>query len=675
MMNRLADATSPYLLQHRSNPVDWYPWGREAFAAARSRDVPILLSVGYAACHWCHVMAHESFEDEPTAAFMNEHFVNVKVDREERPDIDRIYMDAVQAMTGRGGWPMTVFLDHDGRPFYAGTYFPKDDRPGYPSFMRLLATLADAWKNRRDEIDHNALQLVAAVQRTIEPSDDLIGSATVEAALTTIGDSFDGEHGGIGRAPKFPQAPVLELLLRTAATGQPSAAEMLAFTLERMAAGGIYDQIGGGFARYSVDRVWLVPHFEKMLYDNALLARIYLRAAQVLERPEFTRIARETLRYLDRDLGLDGGGFASAEDADSEGVEGKFYVWDIDEFTDVAGADAAVAADVFGVEPGGNFEGMSILYHPLDFDEVAARHGITVGDVRSVVDRVTPRLLARRTARVRPALDDKVVAAWNGLAIRAFAEAAVVLDDDSYRARAVAAARFVRDELVDGDRLMRSWRNGATSGPGFCDDYAACAVGFYELFRATGDGEWFDLADRLTDAMVERFGDPAGGFFTNAGDAEQLIARPKDLMDNPVPSGNSLAIEALLNQQAYTGRNRQTVITGAFRALGGLSEAFPTAVAYAIALRHSMLVGIREVAVVGDPQDETRLAMERVLAAGFRPHCISISAVASETPIVPLLAGRSAPGGSAAYVCRDFVCEAPVTTAADLRRLVDESTG
>ena len=659
MPNRLVDATSPYLLQHAENPVDWHEWGDEPFAIARLRDLPVLLSVGYSACHWCHVMAHESFEDATTAAYMNEHFVSIKVDREERPDIDRIYMDAVQAMTGQGGWPMTVFMTPDARPFFAGTYYPREPRGHYPTFMQVMSSIIDAWRGRRDDIEGQADRLTDAVNQILPASkltaesDELLDNATV-AVLA----KHDGEYGGFGGAPKFPQAPTLELLARSIALRPDGphadrARHALDLTLGRMADGGIYDHLGGGFARYAVDRVWLVPHFEKMLYDNALLARIYLRAWQLLERPRFREIATETLDYLLNDLRDPAGGIHSAEDADSDGVEGKFYVFTRAEFDTILGGDAELIADLYGVTADGNFEGANILHRPESLDAIAQRHGMTLDELatrRAAADDV---LRSHRSARVRPGRDDKIVTAWNGLAMRALAEAGAILGSDRYLDAARQLAHFATTQLrTPAGRLVRSWRNGRRGVPGFCDDYGALATGLYTLYQATGDEQWFVEAERLTVEMVDLFSDESGmGFFATGHDSEALIARPKNLMDNPTPSDNALAAEALSMHAAFTAD------VDATERIGGIGQ-YPTAAGHLIAVLAS--VPMKEVAITGTPQQ--RAPFERIVWGRFRPDC-AMATGAGDRSVVPLLDGRTpASDGARAFVCRSFVCDLPTTS-------------
>jgi hypothetical protein len=672
MPNHLVDATSPYLLQHQDNPVDWYEWGDAAFTAAHTTDRPILLSVGYAACHWCHVMAHESFEDPETAAYMNEHFVNVKVDREERPDVDRIYMDAVQAMSGRGGWPMTVFLTPDGGPFFAGTYFPKERVHGLPSFLDVLAGVSDAWQTNRAELDEQADRLTEAVNAALPVADDLPAAADVDRAIDSLAASFDQEHGGFGGAPKFPQVPTLELLLRTAAFGDEAALSMLRDTLNAMGRGGIYDHLGGGFARYSVDRYWLVPHFEKMLYDNALLARTYLRSWQLTGEQLHLDIARATLDYLIRDMTDPSGGIHSAEDADSEGREGAYYVWTWDELGRVLGAGRELAASIYGATADGNFEGANVLHLPQSIDELAVRLDMDPQELatrRAVIDE---RLRAFRNTRIRPGRDDKIVTAWNGLALRALAEADTVLGVSAYRDAAIRIAEFLTGPAMPDGRLVRSWRRDRPGGPAYADDYGAAALGLYALYQTTGDERWFLAAERLVSTLVDQFADlEGGGFFATASDAEQLIARPKNLQDNPTPSDNALAAEALLTHSAYTGDVAALrLVEATVRAAGVLIERHPAFAGQMLAVWATALHGIKEVAIVGTSPGDTE-ALAAVVAERFRPDCVPAVGTTGATQ-VPLLRDRAAGEGALAYVCRDFVCERPVATPAALRAGLDD---
>lgn len=661
MPNRLAESTSPYLLQHANNPVDWQEWGPEAFAEAKRRDVPVLLSVGYSACHWCHVMAHESFEDQATAEVMNAGFVNVKVDREERPDVDSIYMEAVQTMTGQGGWPMTLFLTPDAEPFFAGTYFPKSDRPGLPSFRRVMAAIAEAWRERKSEVVDQAAKVASSIANEIPASPELPDSSVLVRAYQELAANYDPENGGFGRAPKFPQEPVLEFLLRIhRQEWAPNAAPMLRHTLQEMARGGIYDHLGGGFARYSVDDHWLVPHFEKMLYDNAQLAYLYLWAWKELGEPEFRRVAVETLGYLLNDLRHPNGGFYSAEDADSEGVEGRFYVWSLEEFFELAGTDdGPIAAAYFGVSIEGNFEGENILHQARTTQQVAIDFGKTEREVLAAVDRAKAILLNVRNKRVRPGLDDKVVTSWNGLTIRALAAAGVLIDD-TYLQAARDCGRFVLENLRSADgRLLRSWAKDRGGVAGFLEDYAGLALGLLDLYRATGEVEWFVEAERLVDQVIGLFADPGNGFFTTGSDADPLLKRPKDLFDNPLPSGNSMAAEALLLLSLYTGRQQlRDLAEEAIRAGGVLLDRYATAAAHLAAVLATIHQQPKELAIVGpDPDGFLSVLHER-----YRPGVVVARATNSQVdPIVPLLVGR--PGGDAtlAYLCEGFSCLAPTS--------------
>lgn len=654
MPNRLAAATSPYLLQHADNPVDWWEWGPEAFAEARARNVPVLLSVGYAACHWCHVMAHESFEDEATAGYLNQHFVSIKVDREERPDVDAVYMQATTAMTGQGGWPMTCVLDHEGNPFFAGTYFPDQPRHGQPSFGQLLQALVDAWQNRGDDVRRVAGNLREHLNQQAALATGQIGADTLAAAVATLAGEFDGHHGGFGGAPKFPPSMVLELLMRHAArTGDDTAHAMLDATCEAMARGGIYDQLGGGFARYSVDRRWVVPHFEKMLYDNAQLLGVYARWGGPLGE----RVARETADFLLRELRTAEGGFASALDADSEGVEGKFYAWTPDQLVEVLGEeDAAWAAQVFEVTPEGTFEhGASTLQLPQDPEGPGAQRLV---DVRTV-------LLAARETRVRPERDDKVVAAWNGQAVSGLCAAGLLLGEPAYVDAAVAAGELLATlHTVDG-RLRRVSRDGAVGRhAAVLEDLGCVASGYLALVQATGDAVWLERARVLLDDALDRFRAEDGGFFDTAADAEALVARPRDPSDNASPSGLSATVHALAEYAALTGsgRHRQAA-EEALATVATLAERAPRFAGWSLAAAEAMLDGPPEIAVVGAPGPD-RDALE---ARARRVPGAVVVVVDGPREDIPLLAGRTDVGGRpAAYVCRHQVCERPVTDPADL---------
>ncbi|MEU0286963.1 thioredoxin domain-containing protein [Streptomyces sp. NPDC052492] len=672
MANRLAQATSPYLLQHADNPVDWWTWSEEAFAEARRRDVPVLLSVGYSSCHWCHVMAHESFEDQATADDMNAHFVSIKVDREERPDVDAVYMEAVQAATGHGGWPMTVFLTPDAEPFYFGTYFPPAPRHGMPSFRQVLEGVRQAWEERRDEVGDVAGKITRDLAgRELAYGDDRVpGEQELAQALLGLTREYDPQRGGFGGAPKFPPSMVIEFLLRHhARTGAEGALQMAADTCERMARGGIYDQLGGGFARYSVDRDWVVPHFEKMLYDNALLCRVYAHLWRTTGSELARRVALETADFMVRELRTPEGGFASALDADSDDgtgrhVEGAYYVWTPAELREVLGDDdAELAARYFGVTEEGTFEeGASVLQLPQR-DEVfdAAR-----------IDGVRERLLAARAGRPAPGRDDKVVAAWNGLAIAALAETGAYFDRPDLVEAAVAAGDLlVRVHLDEHARIARTSKDGQVgANAGVLEDYADVAEGFLALASVTGEGVWLDFTGLLVDHILTRFLDAgSGALYDTASDAERLIRRPQDPTDNATPSGWTAAAGALLGYAAHTGSEPHR--TAAERALGvvkALGPRVPRFIGWGLAVAEAVLDGPREIAVVGQgPDDPATTTLHRTALLGTAPGAV----VAVGTPgsdEFPLLADRPlVDGAPAAYVCRNFTCDAPTTDPDRLR--------
>ncbi|MGW7239032.1 thioredoxin domain-containing protein [Streptomyces sp. NPDC054804] len=672
-MNRLAHETSPYLLQHADNPVDWWPWSAEAFTRARETNRPVLLSVGYSSCHWCHVMAHESFEDQDTADYLNEHFVAVKVDREERPDVDAVYMEAVQAATGQGGWPMTVFLTPDAEPFYFGTYFPPAPRHGMPSFRQVLEGVRGAWADRRDEVAEVAGKIVRdlAEREISHQGSRPPGEEELAQALLGLTREYDAQRGGFGGAPKFPPSMVIEFLLRHhARTGSEGALQMAADTCERMARGGLYDQLGGGFARYSVDRDWVVPHFEKMLYDNALLCRAYAhlwrattRDGAASERSELARrVALETADFMVRELRTGEGGFASALDADSDDgtgrhVEGAYYVWTPAQLVEVLGADADLAVQYFGVTEAGTFEhGQSVLQLPQQEGEFDAEK----------IESIKRRLLARRAERPAPGRDDKVVAAWNGLAVAALAETGAYFDrPDLVEAAVGAADLLVRLHFDDHARIARTSRDGRVgANAGVLEDYGDVAEGFMALASVTGEGVWLEFAGLLLDHVLVRFADPeTGSLYDTASDAERLIRRPQDPTDNATPSGWTAAAGALLSYAAHTGSEPHR--TAAERALGvvrTLGPRVPRFIGWGLAVAEAFLDGPREVAVVGpDQRDGRTTALHRIALLGVAPGAV----VAMGTPgsdEFPLLAERPLVGGdAAAYVCRNFTCDAPTT--------------
>jgi len=696
MPNRLIDSTSPYLQQHADNPVDWWQWGDDAFDEARRRDVPIFLSVGYSACHWCHVMAHESFEDEVTAAFLNQNFVSIKVDREERPDVDSVYMEATQALTGQGGWPMSVFLDHEGRPFYAGTYFPPTPRQGMSSFPQLLTALTGAWTDKRAELE-------AAAQRISESlagrgAAEQHGTATIDAAaldraVDILETQFDAVDGGFGGAPKFPPSMALEFLLRADArtrfggTFDPRIPSMVEVTCEAMARGGMYDQLGGGFARYSVDGQWVVPHFEKMLYDNALLLRVYLHWWRSSASPLAERVVRETAEFLLRDLLTDEGGFASALDADSpfepggHAHEGAFYAYTPAQLVEVLGVDdGAWAAELLQVTDTGTFEhGSSVLQLRRDPDD-AERWGL-----------VRDRLFRHRAGRPAPGRDDKVVAAWNGLAIAALAEAGALLGEPAWVEAAIGAADLLISVHLGGadtgdgtlgDRLVRVSRGGlpGAHAPGNLDDYADVAEGFLSLYSVTGDDEWLAFAGILLDVVLEHFADPAsGGFFDTAADAPPVstaLRRPQDPSDNATPSGWTAAAGALLTYAALTGSApHREAAQAALDVVGALAGRAPRFAGWGLAVAEALLDGPREIAVVGDPSDELTRALRRVALMSNAPGAVVAVGDGGESPVGLLRDRPLRDERAAAYVCRQFTCAAPTSDPRELATAVGSRLG
>lgn len=632
--NRLIHETSPYLLQHAHNPVDWYPWGGEALDRAAAERIPIILSIGYAACHWCHVMERESFEDNDTAAYMNANFVCIKVDREERPDLDSIYMDAVQAMTGHGGWPMTMFLAPDGTPFYGGTYFPPRDSHGLPSFRKVLEAVVDAWTKRADEVIEHGRELVERIHLQSMPvaSREPLTNSLISHGVGHIQEQFDTLHGGFGTAPKFPQPPVLEFLLRTAGADLGRSREMVKTTLEKMALGGIYDQLGGGFSRYSVDPGWLIPHFEKMLYDNAQLARIYTRAWQATKRPLYMRIATETLEYLIRDMQDPRGGFYASEDADSEGTEGKFYVWSHDEFMSVA----PEARDYYSVTQQGNFEHANILTAAGEDPPAGPRE----------------RLLQARSSRVRPSLDNKVLASWNGLAVAALAEAGAAFGNDVFLDSARRAAAFVVTELVVDDRLIH-----APKIPGMLEDYAYVCDGLITLYEATFERRWFDDCRQLSAQMLDLFWDDAdGGLFTTGHDHERLIVRQKEVVESATPAPNAIAAILLQKLAVLTGdKSFADRAEAILRLAHSVMARAPQATGTFLCALDMWLSGPVEMAIVGDVPE-----MLKEIRTSFIPNKVMAHNIES-----PLLQGKER---AAVYICKNYECKAPITDREELRR-------
>jgi len=703
--NRLIDEASPYLLQHAHNPVDWYPWGDEAFDRARAENKPVLLSVGYSACHWCHVMEHESFENEAIAEIMNRHFVCVKVDREERPDIDAVYMSAVQLLAGQGGWPMTAFLTPEGKPFYGGTYFPPEDRWGRPGFPRVLEAVAAAWRERREEVmeqaDAVARQIAEASRIELPPAP--VTADVLDRAYEALRPSFDPRYGGFGDAPKFPQPMVLEFLLRYARrTGRREPLQMATFTLERMAMGGIFDHLGGGFHRYSTDAMWLVPHFEKMLYDNAQIASALVHAWRATGDDLFREAAERTLDYLRREMMAEDGAFYAAQDADSEGEEGRYFVWTADEVEGHLGPeDAALFARCYDVRPHGNWEGRNVLNLPAPLDAVARSEGMAPETLAARLSDLRAKLLAARERRERPLRDSKVLTSWNGLAISAFAEAGVAFLRPDYLQAAANAARFALTQLVapptahvtdgfEGRALMHCatqvaeedehapqgvgsrWR--ARPIPAFLDDHACLADGLLRLFEATGDRLWLNTARWLADEMLRRFRDPGGGFYSTAHDAEALIQRPRDAFDNAVPSGQSVAVDVLLQISALTGD--LAYAEAAAPVLRSLAEAMarhPMAFGRILCAADRFVGPLTTVAVAGPTADPRTEALLRAARSGWRPNVL-VAPIAEDahdgSPWSEASAPRR-PDAPHALVCRDTVCGLPVTSPEELVRQLD----
>lgn len=657
MSNRLKDQTSPYLLQHAENPVDWYPWGEEALERARREDKPIFLSIGYSACHWCHVMEHESFENEAIAAIMNESYVNIKVDREERPDLDRIYMQAVQMLTGHGGWPMSVWLTPDLEPYYGGTYFPPEPRMGMPSFPELMLRLAEAYRDRRGDVAATAKELAEQLVKTrrLPEQPGMLDRSLLDAALQRIRKNFDPRHGGFGSRPKFPNPFKLSFLLRL---DSPQARTIVDTTLTKMARGGIYDQLGGGFHRYSVDEYWLVPHFEKMLYDNALLAEVYLEAWQATGEELYRQIAVETLDYVRREMTDPAGGFYSTQDADSEGEEGKYFVWTPEQLRELLGEDAALVGEALGVERGGNFEhGTSILHRPLDEDVVAVKHDVTLAEVRSKLEHARKVLFQARQKRVAPGRDDKVLVAWNGLMAASFAKAGLALQNVDYTLAARRNLEFILKEmsLADG-RLAHTWMHGRASGLGYVDDYAAVIWALLNLYQAELEPSHVEHAVRLAHLTIERFWDPEDRtFYLSDPDQKDLLLRPTELEDGATPSGNNLMLLCLSWLGRLTGEQRFTELAEAgIRRLAPLAGAMPAAFGLLLRAIHFHL---------GPPQEIVFTSPDAELLGEVGKRFLPLAILARTGPSWPLLEGKTGPG---VYICSNYACQAPVTKAEEL---------
>jgi uncharacterized protein len=675
MTNKLAQENSPYLLQHAENPVDWYPWGEEALEKARKEDKPVFLSIGYAACHWCHVMEHESFEDPQVAAIMNEHFVNIKVDREERPDLDSIYMDAVVSLTGQGGWPMSVFMTPDGKPFFGGTYFPPVRRYKMPSFPEVLESIAQAWKGNRGQLLEAGQELAERLTgegRLLRRGDE-IEPETLDQAALNLAQNYDWKEGGWGRAPKFPQPMVVEFLLRKASRGDRMALDAALHALKSMSKGGMYDVVGGGFARYSVDDRWLVPHFEKMLYDNAQLAQVYLYAALLTGEAGFRRVCEETLDFVLREMRHPQGGFYSSLDADSEGEEGKFYVWTPEEIRDALPDEEEVSFTfaAYNVTEAGNFEGKNILQRALTDEELAEKFNLPVSEVPGRLIRVHQALLAVRSQRVRPGTDDKVLVSWNGMMLVAFAEAARYLKRRDYLDAARQNAAFLLEALHPGDRLLRSWREGKAAHNAYLEDYAALILGLLALYQSDPDPKWYARAEELSDDMVSNFRDPEGGFFDTRHDHEPLLRRPKDLQDNATPAGNSLASLALLQLSALSGKGEWQDL--AEEMLGSIQQAaarYPTSFGKWLSALDFAANPVHEAALIGDPDDPKTLALLEVLWETYRPHLVgAISSYPPPAGSPALLKDRPLKDDlPSVYLCQNFVCRRPINDPEEFRR-------
>lgn len=673
MPNRLANENSPYLLQHAENPVDWYPWGEEALERARREDKPIFLSIGYAACHWCHVMAHESFEDPETAAFMNQHFINIKVDREERPDLDSLYMNAVVALTGQGGWPMSVFLTPEGLPFYGGTYFPPARRYQMPSFRDVLEGIHKAWEQERDKVRQSGHEVSSHIQDIINrtlPAHPLSKEALDQAALN-LAQAYDWPNGGWGSAPKFPQAMAIEFLLRRASAGDKFALEIAVHALEAMAKGGLYDVVGGGFARYSTDDQWLVPHFEKMLYDNSLLSLVYLHAYLLTRNLAFRRVCEKTLDFIVREMRHPEGGFFSSLDADSEGEEGKYYLWTPDEIRQALPdrKEAEIILTAYGVTDSGNFEGKTVLQRALSDDELAEKFGLRVEEIPEMLDALHAQLLQHREKRIKPGLDDKVLVSWNALALLAFSEAARYLNRTDYQAVAMRNGDFLLQNMVQSGILLRSWRAGLARHNAYLEDYAGLSLALLSLYQLDFDPKWFSKARQLITELVDNFTDPQGGFFDTRTDQGPLFARPKDLEDNATPSGNSLAALALLQLSAYTGESRwREIAETSLSRIISQAVRYPTAFGIWLCAIDFALAPVQEVAILGPQDDPQTHEMINILWEKYSPYrVVAFSDYPPPTDAPPLLQDRTLlDGRPTAYVCRSFICQRPVNTVEEL---------
>jgi uncharacterized protein len=692
--NRLINETSPYLLQHAHNPVEWYAWGDEAFEKARAEDKPLLVSIGYSACHWCHVMEHESFENEEIAKIQNEHFVNIKVDMEERPDVDQIYMNFVQITTGRGGWPMNVFITPEKLPFFGGTYFPPSPRHGMPSWPQILISIAEAWRERRDELMHSATDILGELRRLsiTGPAGSGVDESLSEGAFQNFVRTFDSKNGGWGGAPKFPQAMSMEFLLRYwKRTGNENAFDMVELTAAKMANGGIYDQIGGGFHRYATDAIWLVPHFEKMLYDNAQLIRVYLHLYQITKDEFFKRIAVETLEYVRLEMLDEKGGFYSSQDADSEGEEGKFFVWTPAETEELLGEeDARLFNFFFDISDDGNFEGKNILQRSYSVEAAARALKISEEELERVIERGKSILFAEREKRVKPFRDEKVLTAWNGLMLAAFAEAAAVLDREEYLEVAKRNADFLLEHLQkparkqghdeDVDRcaltdvrasasLLRTWKDGRAKLNGYLEDYANLADGLIGLYQVSGEVRYLEEAKWFADAMVTEFWDvEIGGFYFTSNDHEELLVRNKDFFDNATPSGNSVAADVMLRLSKFYGDEKyERFASTTLRLAAPQIKRYPGGFGRALSAVEFHISPVKEIAIVGERGNE----LERAVFDRYMPNAVIATSADGGDRSIPLLEDKVRTNGDAtAYVCENFVCERPATSVEELQKVI-----
>jgi uncharacterized protein YyaL (SSP411 family) len=678
MSNHLIFSNSPYLLQHANNLVDWYPWGEEALKKAQSEDKPIFLSIGYAACHWCHVMAHESFEDPDIALIMNSYFVNIKVDREERPDLDSLYMQAVVGMTGSGGWPMSVFLTSEGKPFYGGTYFPPTRRYNMPAFREVLLSVARVWQEDRQKLLESSEKITDYIQENMPEfgPGQTLSMTTLESAAFNLVQGYDWKYGGWGKAPKFPQPMAIEFLLQRAVRNDSLALEIATHALQAMAKGGMYDVVGGGFSRYSTDDRWRVPHFEKMLYDNAQLALAYLHAYLLTHQERFRSVCEAILNFVKRELTYPMGGFFSSLDADSEGEEGKFYVWTLDEIRQVISdpGDFDFFQATYGITEAGNFEGQTVLQREQDDSQLAEQFGLLVDEVPARLSRLHTLLLERRSSRVRPGTDDKVLVSWNALMLSAFSEAARYLKRTDYLEVAQHNARFLLQELYQDGWLLRSWRQGKASHKAYLEDYASLILALISVYQSDPNPVWFNTAVTITNKMVERFSDPKGGFFDTSLDHENLFARPKDLQDNATPSGNALAAMALLKMAAFTGQGEwRGVAEKMLQSIQDMAFHHPTAFSCWLSAIDFALGPVQEVAILGNQDDENRQAFIDIVWNSYRPNqVVAISSFPPEAESPALLSDRTLLNGKAtAYVCQNLICKQPVNKPEELQSQLD----